>query len=112
MVDKLYLVTREDLPPGQQAVQAAHALRQFVSDHPETDQAWFQESNTLAILTVRDQQTLGKLLKKALDRSIPVARFLEPDRGSELTAIALGPQGKKLTRGLPLALQGSSPLKT
>jgi len=32
---KLYLITREDLPPGQQAVQAAHALREFGEHHPD-----------------------------------------------------------------------------
>ncbi len=26
---KLYLITRADLSPGQQAVQAAHALQEF-----------------------------------------------------------------------------------
>jgi len=31
---KLYLVTRADLSPGQQAVQAAHALREWVEGFP------------------------------------------------------------------------------
>jgi peptidyl-tRNA hydrolase len=97
-------VTRADLSPGQQAVQAAHALRQFVAEHPEIDQEWFRTSNTLALLSVRNEQALGVLLGKAVDRGIPVAAFREPDRGDELTAIALGPEGKKLTKGLPLAL--------
>lgn len=105
-MDKLYLITREDLPPGQQAVQAAHALRQFVAEHPETDRQWFSGSNTLAILTVKDQSTLEGLFKKAINRRIPVAKFQEPDRSDELTAIALGPEGRRLTRNLPLALQG------
>lgn len=30
---KLYLVVRADLPPGPQAVQAAHAARQFAAEH-------------------------------------------------------------------------------
>jgi len=104
-VDKLYLITHEELPPGQQAVQAAHAMRQFGHEHPEIDQRWFQDSNTLALLAARDTKALGKLRDKALRKGVAVAAFYEPDRDNELTAIALGPEGRKLTRRLPLALQ-------
>lgn len=110
-MDKLYLVTRRDLSDAQQAVQAAHALRQFVSEHPEVDQEWFSTSNTLAFLSVGDENALGVLLEKAASRGIPVAAFYEPDRDNELTAIAIGPRGKKITQGLPLALQHGSPQK-
>lgn len=34
MIAKLYLVTRADLSAGQQAVQAAHALREWVEGFP------------------------------------------------------------------------------
>jgi peptidyl-tRNA hydrolase len=103
-MSKLYLITRADLSPAQQAVQAAHALRQFVHEHPQIDREWFETSNTLAFLSVQNEDALGVLHSKAIDRNIPVAIFREPDRGDELTAIALGPEGKKLTKGLPLAL--------
>ncbi len=101
---KLHLVTRQDLSPGQQAVQAAHALREFVREHPEVDQEWYQKSNTLAFLAVADEDELARLLSVAKFRCIPVAGFREPDRNDELTAIAIGPQGKGLCRRLPLAL--------
>lgn len=103
-MDKLLLVTRADLSPAQQAVQAIHALRQFVAEHPEVDREWFETSNTIALLEVANEQALGVLMKKARDRDVPVAAFREPDRANELTAIALGPQGKKLTKNLRLAL--------
>lgn len=96
---------RADLSPGQQAVQAAHALRQFVEEHPDVDRSWFTSSNTLAFLAVSDEEALGVLYEKALDREIPVASFREPDRGNELTALALGPSARKLVRALPLALK-------
>lgn len=86
-------------------MQAAHALRQFVAEHPEIDRAWFTSSNTLAFLAVPDEQALGVLYEKALDREIPVAAFREPDRDNELTAIALGPSARKLVRAIPLALK-------
>lgn len=102
-MDKLFVITRSDLPWGQQAVQAIHAQVQFAKEHPEVEGAWFEESNTIALLVVKDEQALGVLYRKAVDRDVPVAAFREPDRGHELTAIALGPQGKNLTKGLPLA---------
>jgi len=103
MADKLYLVTRADLPPGQQAVQAAHALRQFTADHPDVDRRWFETSNTLALLVVPDESSLDQLLHKARRRG-PVSEFREPNRGNELTAVAIGPWGKSVVARLPLAL--------
>jgi len=101
---KLYLVTRADLDPGQQAVQAAHALREFAALHPEEDIQWYRESNTLAFLAVPNEASLELLLGRAQGRA-PVAPFREPDRQDELTALAIGPQGKSLCRGLPTALR-------
>jgi peptidyl-tRNA hydrolase len=111
---KLYLVSRADLSPAQQAVQAVHAMREFVQHHPETDKEWYQKSNTLAFLVVADEGSLDDLLEKAAVYGIPVAGFWEPDRNDELTAIAIGPQGKRLCRGLRVALSeaGSCAPKT
>lgn len=102
---KLFLVTRADLSPGQQAVQAAHAGRQFQHEHPAVEQEWFETSNTLAFLEVDDEAALAKLLEKALRRDIVASGFREPDRQDELTAIAIGPAGKSLCQRLELALQ-------
>lgn len=104
--DKLYLVTRADLPAGAQAVQAAHALRQFAAEHPEVDREWFERSNYLGLLTVPSEADLARLLAKAERRGIAAAAFREPDLGDSLTAIALGPcsGARALTRALPLAL--------
>lgn len=104
MVHKLYLIVRGDLPPGAQAVQAAHALQAFNVAHPHQTKVWHEESNTLALLAIPNEAALGVLLENAIHSRIPVAPFREPDRGDELTAIALGPQGKRLTKNLPLAL--------
>lgn len=109
-IDRLYLVTRADLVPGQQAVQAAHALREFVEHHPEVDRAWYTKSNTLAFLAVANEAALGVLLEQAERKGIAVAPFREPDRDNELTALALGPAAKKLCSRLPLALKGATAL--
>lgn len=37
-------------------------------------------------------------------QGVEVAVFREPDLGDALTALAIGPAGKRLTRGLALAL--------
>lgn len=105
MADKLYLVTRSDLSPGQQAVQAAHALQAFNVEWPQEARAWHDGSNTLALLVVPDEATLTRLLHRARRRG-PVSEFHEPDRADELTAIAIGPWGKNITSRLPLALAG------
>lgn len=101
---KLYLVTRQDLEPGQQAVQAAHALREFSEHFPQEDRQWYQLSNTLAFLAAPNEDSLKTLLKKARLVGVPVAPFQEPDRNDELTAVALGPSGKSLCRRFPKAL--------
>jgi len=108
MADKLVLVTRSDLRPGQQAVQAAHAMRQFAADHPELDGSWFEQSNTLALLSVLDETALKRLANKADDLDLKLSLFREPDLGNSLTAIALepGPRSQRLCRNLPLALGG------
>jgi peptidyl-tRNA hydrolase len=105
--DKLILVTRKDLSPAQQAVQSAHALRQWVEEHPDADARWFRESNYLALLSVQDEPRLRRLWEMAEDSGVKASGFLEPDLGGALTAVALepGPGSRRLTRSLPLALQ-------
>lgn len=105
MATKLHLITRRDLSSAQQAVQAQHAARLFVHEHPAVEQSWYETSNTLAFLEVADEPALHQLLEKARWRGIAASGFREPDRQNELTAIALGPEGKRLCRGLELALR-------
>jgi hypothetical protein len=41
MENKLYIITRSDLPPGARCAQSCHALRAFVEAHPVVDRSWF-----------------------------------------------------------------------
>jgi len=106
---KVYLVTRQDLTPGQQAVQAAHALQELNQHARDTIDSWYATSNTLALLATPDEGALERLYQKALDRGIPACRFQEPDLNNQTTAIALGPEAAKLVRSLPLALKEVRP---
>ncbi len=57
-MEKLYVITCEDLESGAQGCQAIHAAIQFTFEHPEICGQWFRDSNYLAFLSVRDEREL------------------------------------------------------
>lgn len=105
--DKVFLITRADLKPGQQAVQAAHALTEFIFQHPAEAGRWKQESNTLVMLVVKDEESLNGMIEKAIQRGIRASAFYEPDLDDALTALAFEPgdMSYRLCSGIPLALR-------
>jgi peptidyl-tRNA hydrolase len=105
MAEKLYLVTRLDLPIEQQAVQSCHAMTEFIVEHNERASQWHSSSNTLAFLVVKDEQDLIRLASKANRRGVRFSSFREPDRENELTAIAFEPRARSLLSNLPLAFR-------
>lgn len=102
--DKLYIVTRSDLPAGYQAAQAVHAARQFQALHPDLERAWFERSNTIAILSAPSEEALSELASLAERLELRIARFHEPDIDNQLTAIAIEPgdHARRICRRLPL----------
>lgn len=48
--DKLFIITRADLPPGVIAAQSVHAALAFAHEHPEVEGAWFAGSNNIVLL--------------------------------------------------------------
>ena len=91
------------------AVQGMHALVEFSIIYGETiTKEWYNNSNYLAFLLVKDESELVMLANRAQDIGICVALFREPDRDNEVTAIALEPclGSKKLCCRLPLAFSG------
>lgn len=105
--EKLYIVTRSNLKPGQQASQLVHVAREFQEAWPDIERKWYQESNTIVLLSVANETELRNLASKAKDKGIKTALFREPDLKNALTAIALEPceQTASLCSGIALALR-------
>lgn len=107
--NKLYLVTRANLKPGQQASQLAHVSREFQEEWPDIERSWYKESNTIVLLSVANEHSLRELVSKANELGIKTATFREPDLKNALTAIALEPCEKSasLCRGITTALRNT-----
>lgn len=83
MKHKLYIVTRKDLTKSQQAVQAGHALAEYLLKNNTT---W--DNGTLVYLSVPNKDILNYLTLRLKQDNISYTKFREPDLGDELTAIA------------------------
>ena len=79
---KLYVLIRKDLSTSQQAVQAGHAVAQYLLEHND----WKNE--TLVYLGVKDEDHLKKWLYMLDKEKIDYSLFKEPDIGNQITAIA------------------------
>lgn len=104
---KLYVVTRRDLPPGSQAVQGMHALVEFMLEYPSLIREWHDISNYLCFLSVADEQELQKLADTLHEEYLIRECFYEPDLKDSLTALVINAtdEASALVRHLPLALK-------
>ena len=104
---KLFIITRRDLSPGQQAIQSSHAAIEFQHEYPEIAKEWNTNSKYLVFLSVENEEALQRLLTKIQIRDIKHSTFFEPDIGNQLTAICIEPgqTSEKLVSNLPLALK-------
>ncbi len=100
----MYIVTREDLAPGEQLAQVAHAATEFVSQHPESAAEWRAMSNSLVVVATPDETSLVRLIDRALVAGVRPTVFREADYGDAVTAVALptGKASRKLCANLPL----------
>jgi peptidyl-tRNA hydrolase len=81
---KMYVIVRKDLSTSQQAVQAGHALAEYLLHGP-----YFRWKNeTLIYLGVKGLRQLKNLKRKLDDHGIKYVEFHEPDLNNEVTAIA------------------------
>ena len=104
-ISRLIVVTRGDIPAGNQMSQMGHSIAQFMLEHPEMSKKW--NNNYLISLSISSEEKLSNLLTKIKDIGIPVSYFIEPDIGNELTSICFveTEQTRRLTSGLPLSLK-------
>jgi len=86
---KMYILTRRDLTPSQQAVQGGHALAEFLLNIP---QDW--NNSTLVYLGVNDETHLHRWAHKLDIYDIDFKEWREPDMGNELTALAAYSDGR------------------
>jgi len=99
----LYVVVRKDLLPSYRSVQATHSAIQFQHEFPEISKKWQTKSNTLALLTAKDEQHLIDLMYKAKIKNINYSIFTEPDLNYEITSVTFDPSeaSGRLLSGLP-----------
>lgn len=81
---KLYVIVRKDLSISQRAVQAGHAVAEFLLRGPFS--RW--KNGTLIYLGVKGLRQLENLKYKLDFNGISYSEFREPDIGNEVTAIA------------------------
>ncbi len=91
---KLYVIVRKDLSISQRAVQAGHAVAEFLLRGPSS--RW--SNGTLIYLGVKGLNQLENLKYKFEREDIPYIEFREPDIGSETTAIATDMRTKHVER--------------
>lgn len=105
--EKLYVLVREDLSRGQQAVQGMHALADFASQHPEHFHPWNRSGNTLVLLNVADNNHLLDCKALFVGSGMACVMFREPDMGHQGTALAIQPHPavSEWVSLLPLALR-------
>jgi len=88
MNQRLYVLVRKDLPKSYQAVQAGHAVAEWLL----YDQSW--QNETLVYLGVNNENELLDWKERLDFNNIKHASFREPDIGDQLTAIATLSDGK------------------
>jgi len=80
---RLYVLVRSDLTPAQSAVQAGHAVAEYMLDSSAT---W--KNSTLIYLKVNSLCHLKKWMNKLGSLGVKYISWREPDINNEVTAIA------------------------
>lgn len=103
-IKKLVTVTRDNLSPSQQAVQSTHAAINFCFKQRNKASPWFEESQYLVMLAVKNTEELKLLIDKCELFNVAYEAFYEPDLNNELTAVCLEPGliTQKLVKKIPL----------
>lgn len=86
---KLYTVVRQDMVPGQQIVQTAHAVADWVQEYPQAAKRWQTKSNTMVVLSARNERELACHYVILSELGFPITAFYEPDIGDSMTAFSV-----------------------
>ncbi len=98
MDERLYVLVRGDLTPSQSAVQAGHAVAQYLLDHPGT--SW--TNGYLIYLRLDNEDHLHRWRNKLDRRGHRYSCFHEEDLAGQATSIATVDRKGGLFKGLPL----------
>jgi len=106
-MDKLYVVVRSDILPGEQVAQSNHAVIRWCLEHIELTQNWLNTSEIIVCLGIKNEEELIKLIQRAEQKEIKYSIFREPDMNNELTSVVFEPgeNSKKLCSNLGLVLR-------
>lgn len=88
---KLYVLIRKDLNPSYQAVQAGHAVAEWLLQHGQVTD-W--KNGTLVYLGVDNEEALEHWAQKLDSKHMEWTEFREPDIEDQRTAIACLHDGK------------------
>lgn len=94
-MSKLFVIVRKDLTPSQMAVQAGHAVAEYLL-RGHFFRRW--ENETLIYLGVKGLTQLQNLKTKLDFQGIKYTEFREPDMNDEVTAIASDVENKLFER--------------
>jgi hypothetical protein len=83
-MERLYILVNNQLPLAYQGVQAGHAVAQWLIEHP--NQTW--NNDYLIYLGVNELQLQKWMFRLELHK-ISYSKFVEPDIGNKVTAIAI-----------------------
>ncbi len=101
-MEKIYLITRRDLPQNIRLVQTNHATFQLWQEFH--DNLPKQETPNLVCYKVENERELHSLYEQIYAERIAlrITKFQEPDLGDQLTAIAYFGEKIPLFNGLSL----------
>lgn len=88
---KLYVLIRKDLSPSYQAVQAGHAVAEWLLQHGQVTE-W--QNGTLIYLGIENEKELEHWSQKLDQKNMKWTVFREPDIDNQMTAIACLHDGK------------------
>jgi len=83
-MERLYVLVNNEYSLAYQGVQAGHALAQWLLEHP--NQTW--NNDFLIYLGVNEDQ-LKRWMFKLDVKKLDYSKFIEPDVGDKITAIAV-----------------------